>query len=355
MRCLRTIRLATALFLSLTACARSNDASVTGEDGTVTLSPITTVRLIDSDTAFLGKPNSLAVSATGDIFVTDLMSRRVLRYDASGAFVQTIGRRGGGPNEFEGPVNLTSLDDSTLIIVDILRRRAVLWDLPSNSVRTRLPIPGLTSRLVSTRGTLYAAAADVEHGTAGLRWRVPAGEPERIGTMLAVYRDLFFAIWGEVAMDASGDSILHFGGPSEYMIVADSMWQPRDSMAMPRRARRGIPREIDYDVSGGRNIYDVSRQLSKPFGLHHLSAGRFAAFHLDARIINNSVFGRVFMTVISAAAASRCIDVPIPSRDTSSIPRLSFIGDTMFVLDQYVVADSAIADVSTYVIGPDLC
>lgn len=74
-----------------------------------------------------------------------------------------------------------------------------------------------------------------------------------------------------------------------------------------------MPREINDDVSGGRNICDVSRQLSQPFGLHHLSDGRFAAFHVDARIIDNNVFGRVFMTVISATTAS--------SAPTSAEPR----------------------------------
>lgn len=251
---------------------------------------------------------------------------------------------------------MTSIDDSTLAIIDLLRRDAVLWDLPSKRARARLPIPGLTSALVSSRGSLYAAAADLEHGTAGLCWRVPQGEPERIGTMLEVYRDLFAAIWGTVAMDVSGDSLIYFGGPSEYVILADTNWQSRDSFPIPRVSRRGIPLEINYDVSAGRNIYDVSRQLSKPFELHHLSGGRYAVCHLDASVANNTnVIGRVFMTVLSPKGPTHCVDVRVPTRDSTTIPRLSLAADTLFVLDHFVVGDSAIADVSKYMIGTDAC
>jgi hypothetical protein len=108
----------------------------------VALTPFATVRLQDRDTACIGKANALAVSTNGEFFVTDMVSRRVLRFDASGAFIDAIGRGGRGPNEFEGPSWLTSLDDSTLAVVDVLRRQAVLWDLPRGRVRVRLPIPG---------------------------------------------------------------------------------------------------------------------------------------------------------------------------------------------------------------------
>ncbi|MBL0940403.1 MAG: 6-bladed beta-propeller [Gemmatimonadaceae bacterium] len=320
------------------------------------MTPFATVRLEDRDTAYIAKPNALGVSRAGEFFVTDMPSRRVLRFDAGGAFVEAIGRAGGGPDEFEGPHSLTALDDSTLAIVDVLRRQAVLWDLRSKSARAHLPIGGLTSPLVYSKGLLYAASADVEHGTAGLRWRSPYEEPERLGKVLDVYRDRFYAIWGTVLADVSGDSILYFGGRSEYLIIADNEWQPRDSLPIPRVARRGIPVEIDYSLGGGRNIYDVGKQLSIPFGLKILSGGRYAVFHLDASIVNNtSVIGQVFMTVLSLSGASRCVDVLMPSHDPTAIPRLAFVADTLFVLDHYVVADSAIAEVSKYHIGTDLC
>lgn len=79
--------------------------------------------------------------------------------------------------------------------------------------------------LAGCEGAMCCVAADVEHGTAGLRWRSAQGSPERLGQVLDVYRDRFGSIWGAVAVDVSGDSILFFGGRSEYLIIANSEWQ----------------------------------------------------------------------------------------------------------------------------------
>ncbi len=344
------------LLAFLAGCKNTESKTPTRATSAAVLTPFATVRLKDPDTAYIARPNALAVSAAGEFFVTDMLSRRILRFNSEGAFVEALGRGGGGPNEFEGPAYLTSVDDSTLVIVDMLRRQAVLWDLPSKTARTRLPFAGLISPLAYADGVLYAADPDIEHGTAGIRWRLPQAVPERLGQVLDVYRSQFWAIWGTVAVDVSGDSILYFGGRSEYLVVADTQWQPRDSLPIPRAARRGIPAQIDYSLAGGRNIYDISKQLSKPFGLRALSGGRYAVFHLDANVVNNSsVIGRVFMTVVSATGVPRCIDLLLPSHDPTSIPRLSFIADTLFVLDHFVLGDTAIAEINKYHIGTDLC
>jgi hypothetical protein len=340
----------------LFGCDRSQRSEQQRSISEVSLTSFATVRLKDRDTAYIGKANALAVSKKGEFFVTDMLSRRVLRFDSQGAFNGSIGRGGSGPNEFEGPSWLTSIDDSTLAIVDLLRRQAVLWDLPSNRARTRFGLPGMTSPLVHDNGMLYAAAADVERGTAGIRWRTPGEAPEQLGKVLDVYRDRFWSIWGTVAVDVSGDTIVYFGGRSEFVVVADSLWQPRDSLPIPRVARRGVPATIDYSLSGGRNIYDIGDQLSNPFGLYLLSGGRYAVFHLDASVTkSNTVVGQVFMTVVNTKGNGKCVDVLVPSHDANTIPRISFVEDTLFVLDHFVSSDTALAEIRKYHIGPDRC
>lgn len=358
MRFGRTRAIPLALLALVAGCERPAKLAPQQPVSDVTLRAFASVRLQDRDTAYVAKPNALEVSANGEFFVTDLLSRRVLRFNSTGSFSETIGRRGGGPNEFEGPFRLTSVDDSTLAVVDVLRRQIVLWDLPSRTARTRLPFPGqyTSPQVILSDRSLYASAPDVEHGSAGLRWRALEGEPERLGQILDVYLERFPTIWGNVALDVSGDSIVYFGGRSEYLIVADEEWRPRDSLPIPKIARRGIPAEIDYTLGGGRNIYDINRQLSVPYGLRNLSGGRYAVFHLDASILpNNTVIGRVFMTTVSPTGSSRCVDVLVPTRDSTSLPRLAFLADTLFVLDQYVVSDSAIAEINKYHLGTDVC
>lgn len=340
----------------LSGCERNKQTMSIPSSGARVLTSFATVRLKDRDTAYIARSNALAVSASGEFFVTDMLSRRILRFDATGTFLETIGRQGGGPNEFEGPSWLTALDDSTLAVIDELRRQAVIWNLASKSATARLPLPGLTSPLIRSNGMLYAAAADVEHGTAGLRWRSPQGPPERLGQMLDVYRERLSSIWGQVAVDVSGDSILFFGGRSEYLIIANSEWQPLDSLPIPRVARRGIPVELDLSLGKNRNIYDIDRQLSIPFGLRVLSGGRSAVFHLDASVVKNTmVVGQVFLTVVSSASSSRCIDVLVPTHDSTTIPRLAFGADTLFVLDQFEHNDSVVVEIKKYHIGADVC
>jgi len=240
--------------------------------------------------------------------------------------------------------------------MDALRRQAVLWNLNSKMAIARLPLPGLTSPLVRANGVLYAAAADPLHGTAGLRWRSAQGSPERLGHILDVHRDRLSSIWGAAAVAVSGDSVLFFGGRSEYLIMADSEWQPRDSLPIPRVARRGIPLDLDLSFGNGRNIYDVRAQLSEPFGLHFLSGGRYALFHLDYNVVRNTtIVGKAFMTVVSSAGSSQCIDVLVPTHDPTLIPRLSLRADTLFVLDQFERSDSVVVEIKKYRIGADVC
>jgi hypothetical protein len=344
-----------ACLLSLASCTRDQAAAPAPLRETVPLPLVATVRLWDRDTALVARPNGFAVSVSGDYFVTDVLSRRVLRFNARGDFVQTIGRYGGGPNEFEAPGSLTTVSDSTLVIVDNPRRQALLWHLPGSSVIARLPLTGLTHTIATSNGVLYAATPDLERGTAGVRWRPDQGTVDQVGTVLDVFRERLPAIWGAIKVAAMGDSLLYVGGRSDYVIIADTLWQPRDSVAIPRAARRGIPSEIDYRMGAGRNIYDVMRQLSTPFALHGLSAGRIAVFHLDASIEGNLVFGDVFMTVVSAAGPTRCVDVPVVSREPRAVPRITMMADTLFVLDHYVHGEAAVAEVRKHLVGPDVC
>lgn len=61
-------------------------------------------------------------TADGRIAVVNAGSREVRVYDASGVFVRSFGRRGGGPEEFEMPL-LAGVSHDTLIVVDQAHHR----------------------------------------------------------------------------------------------------------------------------------------------------------------------------------------------------------------------------------------
>lgn len=59
--------------------------------------------------------------------------------------------------------------------------------------------------------------------------------------------------------------------------------------------------------------------------------------------------------MVSTRGISKCVDVRVPSHDSYSVPRISFVDDTLFVLDHSVSSDTAIAEISKYHIRRDMC
>jgi hypothetical protein len=74
----------------LSGCESTKQAAQVPATSGRVLTSFATVRLNDLDTAYIAKSNALAVSAIGDFFVTDMSSRRILRFDAAGTFVEAM-------------------------------------------------------------------------------------------------------------------------------------------------------------------------------------------------------------------------------------------------------------------------
>jgi hypothetical protein len=54
-----------------------------------------------------GQISDVVVDEAGSLYVLDRRNDHVKVFDASGKYLRTIGRRGQGPGEFEGPLNLS--------------------------------------------------------------------------------------------------------------------------------------------------------------------------------------------------------------------------------------------------------
>lgn len=341
--------------LCLTAgCAPSDPARVSASSPT--LKPISITRLEESDSVFIGRPVKLAVSARGDYFVAEATGIRVLHYDASGRFLDVIGGYGYGPDEFVQPAFLVAVDDSTLLISDQLRRDVILWDLQHHRARLRLPYSGMPGFYVVENGAITGTVYDPGRGTIATRWRLPSTQGQQLGTLPAVFmRNNFFAIYGQIPLAVFRDSVAYVTGNSDFVRIADSTWTVRDSVPIPRRLRRGIPEVIDSTMGNGRNIYYVMNQLSNAYELHRLSGNRYAVIHVDGIFQNSGVTGSLFLTVVEKGKRARCIDLPLPVHDDNALARVTFRGDTLYVLDHFVEGAGAIAEVQKIVLSRNLC
>lgn len=66
-------------------------------------------------------PRGVAVRADGEVFVLDGSEPPVERFAADGSYLGTIGRRGGGPGEYQLPVGVMLVGD-TLYVRDLVKR-----------------------------------------------------------------------------------------------------------------------------------------------------------------------------------------------------------------------------------------
>ncbi len=71
----------------------------------------------------------LAFSPSGRIIVTDMRDQVVRVYESTGAFAYSIGRRGGGPGEFNDPVSATIDAEGLLWVHDLGNRRLNAYEL----------------------------------------------------------------------------------------------------------------------------------------------------------------------------------------------------------------------------------
>lgn len=99
---------------------------------------------------------SILMDSRGHLFVALSPENEIREFDAQGAHVRTIGRKGEGPGEFRLLHRIQFLRDS-LVAVDVRARRTTLFDGEGREVRTlRYPV----ERLPSGVGSPIAVFAD---------------------------------------------------------------------------------------------------------------------------------------------------------------------------------------------------
>jgi len=87
----------------------------------------------------------LAVDPAGRIYVFESQAQELRVFDASGAYVRTIGRKGGGPGEFEMGIGMDWAPDGTLWVVDPQNNRFSIIDTSGAYVGSKPTQGGIMS------------------------------------------------------------------------------------------------------------------------------------------------------------------------------------------------------------------
>ncbi|HEX9692043.1 MAG TPA: 6-bladed beta-propeller [Gemmatimonadales bacterium] len=92
--------------------------------------------------AMLGQVTAVEADAQGRLWVFEGQAQELRVFDTTGAHVRTIGRRGGGPGEFEQVIGMGWGPDGNLWLLDPSNNRFTLVDTVGTVVTTRPAIGG---------------------------------------------------------------------------------------------------------------------------------------------------------------------------------------------------------------------
>jgi hypothetical protein len=331
-----------ALLLGSLGCERANSAR-RAEAGP-TLRPLFTLRLMEPDSLYLALASVILRGPHRDVYVSDIVGGRVIRYDSTGRPAQVFGRPGEGPGEFRQPSAMFMRNDSTLAVLDLSRALYELFDIRTAQFRGALRFEGVGSSYADQDSViwfgamnprLHTATAALRAGVDTFEYQIPVpAEYLQSPALAGTFPGAEVVTWADtllVGMHGSNDLRLF---TMDGRLV--------DSLAVPVRLRRGVPDDVVRALEPGRarDIQDWARVLSALVGLQRRSDGRFvlvhADFDVDGRLRAKATF---FVTLLSADRRTACADGHLPvSEDVAS--RITFSGDTLFVLDRRLVNDT---------------
>ena len=98
-------------------------------------------KLEGEDEYTFGAISELAVTAEGDIHAFDQQANQLRRYDAQGTFVTNVGRKGGGPGEYDRVNGLAVAPDGRVFLWDAGNARVTIYS-PHGEPLTTYRMPG---------------------------------------------------------------------------------------------------------------------------------------------------------------------------------------------------------------------
>ncbi len=100
-------------------------------------------------------PSDLAVGTDGSIFVSDCNLHQILKFDANGKYIKSIGQKGDGPGEFICPRKIRVTSDNSLFVLEGGKPRIQVIDGEGNYLREFKIFYSINDFIVSD-GFIYA-------------------------------------------------------------------------------------------------------------------------------------------------------------------------------------------------------
>lgn len=229
---------------AVAVCASADQGSILS-----LLSAARSVRLVEADSApIVSSVPGVAIGRRGMVAIADDRDGNVKLFDASGRYVRTLGRRGGGPGEFRAPLGVAFVGDSTLLIADDFNRRWSLLTVSGALVRQSTLRVARPAAIVVTPDAFAVAGYGLRDSTILLLdWLSAAGDSLGLSTPIPrAYVENRMLLGGPVraASDGTDSTVFvawHYG---DVLMIANGRTGPVRTVPLPSTGGFVSAREV---------------------------------------------------------------------------------------------------------------
>jgi hypothetical protein len=129
------------LMISLSACSHEEEPSAGPED----LSPITLTKDLSISTnqekALIGYFSGVSADDDENIYAVDSKQQKIHIFSSDGTYLDSLGRRGKGPGEFDGLNSKISIQADTLYTLQSTQHRIDLFNIQSREPIRTVSVP----------------------------------------------------------------------------------------------------------------------------------------------------------------------------------------------------------------------
>lgn len=364
-RLVRAVACASTLSAGVPAC-NTADPQATGPR----MSLIDSVLLAESSTTYLGRPGGLHIDSLGRIYVSDLLTERILRFDAAGQFDKAFGAAGSGPGEFRGIGDVLLVWDHVLAVQSYGHRRISFLDMESGRSIADIRYAGTLTSGTHSDSLAWFGNLDpvtrfgvIRFDLNRLRGSEPSAMPVLASTVSPipeayVTNEILRGTYGLVQVSSWSDTVLVGYAAENHLVAYDKLGHAVDTSVVPARNRRGVPKDLLKRMNFATSSYaEMFEMASALFGVWRRPKGGFFLVYMDSKLEGKrSIRSTGFLSLLSPDRSEACVDAPIPASGEGQ-PKVTARGDTLFVLDQYTLADQprVLSVVRKYLIDESRC
>ncbi len=205
-----------------------------------------------------GQVGGIALSSTGDIFVSDRQRRRVSVYSSDGGFLRSVGREGSGPGELgRGAIDVLITDGDTLLVPDVQNRRINRY-APDGATLASFPLEPEKQRPLRFHWnpTTRSITVQLRPLPSGAGMTGPGMDAIRLVTSTGALADTLLEVPSGGLFEGRG---IHYFTPEPVWDVTDSLTVVRavnDAYRIHFHGRDGSLRRIVEKSSEPRRITD---------------------------------------------------------------------------------------------------